>query len=251
MKDFTLSVYAELLSCLINRGFRLLPVREFLKSDLPDTVGVRHDVDRNPGSAWRMAKLEKEAGLTSTYYFKAGKRVFQPGIISAVARLGHEIGYHYEDLSITKGDFEKAIALFQVNLDKFRRIYPVKTISAHGSPLSKWDNRKIWEYYSLNDFSLEMDVSAIKDNLTFYITDAGRSWNDKGVNLRDKVDRISGPEIPCTGKIIDMINKKEISGRILFNIHPEHWADGMLAWYRISIWRGLKNPVKRLFLKTI
>ena len=36
---------------------------------------------------------------------------------------------------------------FRFYLDKFRNIYPVKTICMHGSPLSKYDNRLLWEKY--------------------------------------------------------------------------------------------------------
>ena len=40
--------------------------------------------------------------------------------------------------------FELAICDFERNLRRFRKLYPVKTICMHGSPLSKWDNRDLW-----------------------------------------------------------------------------------------------------------
>ncbi len=40
--------------------------------------------------------------------------------------------------------FELAIDDFRLNLEKMRKLYPVKTICMHGSPLSKWDNRDLW-----------------------------------------------------------------------------------------------------------
>jgi len=33
-------------------------------------------------------------------------------IIKEIASYGHEIGYHFDDLSIAKGDYNKAIELF-------------------------------------------------------------------------------------------------------------------------------------------
>ena len=42
---------------------------------------------------------------------------------------------------------ERAIEDFRINLEKFREIYPVKTICMHGSTLSKYDNRLLWEKY--------------------------------------------------------------------------------------------------------
>jgi len=39
--------------------------------------------------------------------------------------------------------FELAIDDFRLNLEKLQKLYPVKTICMHGSPLSKWDNRDL------------------------------------------------------------------------------------------------------------
>ena len=35
--------------------------------------------------------------------------------------LGHEVGYHYEVLSKAKGDYEKAIQMFEQELNEFRK----------------------------------------------------------------------------------------------------------------------------------
>jgi len=51
-------------------------------------------------------------------------------------------------------DCRLAIEDFRINLDKFRAIYPVKTICMHGSPLSKFDNRLLWEKYDYRDFGI-------------------------------------------------------------------------------------------------
>ena len=65
-------------------------------------------------------------------------------IIREIRDMGHEIGYHYDDLSFCKGDHEKAIRRFEKNLATLREIAPVKTICMEGAPLSKWDNRDLW-----------------------------------------------------------------------------------------------------------
>jgi len=49
-------------------------------------------------------------------------------IIREIRDMGHEIGYHYDDLSFCKGDHEKAIRRFEKNLATLREIAPVKTI---------------------------------------------------------------------------------------------------------------------------
>ena len=75
-------------------------------------------------------------------------------IIKQIADLGHEIGYHYENLSTCGGDLRLSIDDFRLNLEKLRKIYPVETICMHGSPLSKFDNRKLWERYDYRDFGI-------------------------------------------------------------------------------------------------
>ena len=53
--------------------------------------------------------------------------------------MGHEIGYHYENMAKCNGTFEMAIEDFKNNLKKLREIAPVYTICMHGSPRSRWD----------------------------------------------------------------------------------------------------------------
>ena len=64
-------------------------------------VVLRHDIDRKPMNALRMAELEYELGIQSTYYFRF-PCTFKPEIIRKIRDLGHEVGYHYEVLSKAK-----------------------------------------------------------------------------------------------------------------------------------------------------
>ena len=57
-------------------------------------------------NALRMAELEHELGIQSTYYFRF-PYTFKPDIIRKIQALGHEVDYHYEVLSKAKGDYEK------------------------------------------------------------------------------------------------------------------------------------------------
>ena len=84
------------------------------------------------------------------YYFRFKKGVYDPEIMTGIFNLGHEIGYHYEVLSETKGDSDKAIKLFEKQLSEFRQIIPVNTICMHGSPMYKWNELDLWNFH---DFS--------------------------------------------------------------------------------------------------
>ena len=111
-------------------------------------------MDKKPENALKMARIEKELGVNATYYFRIVKESFDENIIQKLANIGHEIDYHYEDICLARGNFENAIKLFEQHLKKFRGLYPIKTICMHGSPLSKWDNRLIWEKYNYKDYEI-------------------------------------------------------------------------------------------------
>jgi hypothetical protein len=68
---------------------------------------LRHDVDRRPGNALKTARLEHDLGIPASYYFRAVPESRDEAVIQKIAGLGHEIGYHYENLSACKGDPEK------------------------------------------------------------------------------------------------------------------------------------------------
>ena len=152
MRDFTLKKYEELCLALLDSGYTPLAVYSYLKGQKNKNnklVVLRHDIDRKCGNALRMAELEHELGIQSTYYFRV-PYTFKPEMIVKI--LGHEVGYHYEVLSKAKGDYEKAVELFEQELNEFRKIVDVKTIGMHGSPLSRYDNRDLWKRYDFNEF---------------------------------------------------------------------------------------------------
>ena len=155
-KDFTLDIYRKLL-CEFNRAdYFFLTFEDLMYKSMPSKkmIILRHDIDKRSENALKMAQIENEYGIKASYYFRIVKQSNTPAIIKKISELGHEIGYHYEDLTLAKGDFDDAISLFEKHLAYFRQYYPIKTICMHGSPLSKYDNRLIWEKISYRDFGL-------------------------------------------------------------------------------------------------
>ena len=60
----------------------------------------------------------------------------------------------------------------------------------HGSPLSKYDNKKIWEKFDYRDYGIIADPAFDIDyDEVFYISDTGRAWNNSTASVRDKVIR--------------------------------------------------------------
>jgi hypothetical protein len=206
--DFTIKTYYILLKTLSNQGFLFKSFYDYLQLGADRYIVLRHDADKLPQNSLKFARIQASEGIKGTYYFRAVPESWDEEIIKGIADLGHEIGYHYEDVSLVAGrrraqgaghrairkenNTEKelvdiALESFSENLEKLRKIAPVKTICMHGSPTSKWDSRLLWKYYDYRDFGLigepYFDIDFDKE---LYLTDTGRRWDGNEVSVRDK-----------------------------------------------------------------
>ncbi len=244
--DFTLEKYKEL--CRAMKTREVLTFRDYVtRQDLPEKyVILRHDVDRKPGNALRMAKLEHELGIQSTYYFRMKPHTFKPDIIRQIADMGHEIGYHYETLDKAKGDPKRAIDIFDAELGEFRTVCTVDTICAHGNPLTKWNNESIWDQYSYSVYGISGEAFSVQDNKICYFTDTGRTWNWK-YRRKDIVSNALGDdaEVVGTDDLIDFISRGN-TDIIYIGAHPERWNDGIFGWSARLLEDKAMNIGKRL-----
>lgn len=249
-KDFTVEKLEQLLKSFVEAGFTVTSFQDFLDSPKERVLVLRHDVDRLPLNSLATAKMEHRLGLKGTYYFRVTSGSFRPEVIEEIVKLGHEIGYHYEDLTIVKGDKEKAFAHFKKWLEKFRAFYPVQTICMHGSPMTKWDNKDVWNDYNYKDLGLTgepyFDVDFDK---MLYITDTGRRWDGDKVSVRDKVNSKLKHNFRKTDDIIASLRKNQISGPVMLTLHPQRWSNNSLIWWKELILQNLKNMVKRLIIQ--
>ncbi len=251
MKDFTLHKYEQFLKIAIKSGYQLVSYEDYLKSDFQKVMILRHDVDKKPQNALKSAQLQYELGVKGTYYFRAVPESFDTEIIKKIVELGHEIGYHYEDLSLCKGDDKVAINHFEKWLKKLREFYQVKTICMHGSPLSKWDNRKLWDRYNYQDFGIVAEPYFDLDfNQIFYITDTGRKWDGNKVSVRDKVKSKFDLSYHSTDELILAFERNKMPNQILQNIHPQRWTNNKTEWIKELFLQGVKNSIKKaIFVK--
>lgn len=253
--DFTLDKYQELCQVLANSHCVLLTVRNYL--EMPDPPAkfaiIRHDVDIRPWKALQMAEIEKKFGIRATYYFRFTRKVFQPYFIRKIADMRHEIGYHYETLDKTKGDYVKAIELFEKELEELRKIAEIKTICMHGNPLTKWDNRDLWTKYDFKNFGIigEAYLSIdFKDIL--YVSDSGRQWGSGG-KTKDRIIHSSNSNsraintlgIKSTDNIIEVLKTEEVR-RICLLLHPGRWSSSLLGWVRVLIHDTAVNVAKQI-----
>ena len=265
MLDFTVNIYKELLRKLSNEKFSFQTFSTFIKESQQKTIILRHDVDLLPQNSLQFARIQAELGLKGSYYFRAVPESWDDDIIQTIASLGHEVGYHYENMDTVASKFQNSINKkqkpseahidaayddFCMNLEKLRKLVPVTTICMHGSPKSKYDNKSIWSKYNYNDLDIigepYYDVDFDK---VFYLTDTGRRWDGWKVSVRDKVIQQDdwnkiGLTYHSTKDIIDGIKSKNLPDKIMMTFHPQRWTNDSLSWSKELIVQNLKNAIK-------
>ena len=258
--DFTLKKYTELLLKLKEAGYLFVTFERYCsdKESLTDScfVILRHDVDLKAENSLATAKIEHSLGVKASYYFRVVEQSNKPDIIKDIVALGHEIGYHYEDMSICNGDTDKALMHFEQQLAYFRHFYPVKTICMHGAPRSKHDSKDLWKSNNYRDYGIigepYFDVDFSK---CFYLTDTGRRWDGFTVSVRDKIPMYQdiwssrGWTYHGTDDIIKAVEKNEFPKQLMMTTHPQRWTGDLVSWGVELAMQSAKNVVKKRMIK--
>jgi hypothetical protein len=281
--DFTIPTYKKLLDALLKACYGFQTFAEFLESPQERVILLRHDVDAKKMNSLHFAEIQHGLGVKGSYYFRMVPQSYDPEVIRKIAEMGHEIGYHYEDMDKASSElrvlsselkeeqlYDRAIRIFQENLEKLRTLYPIKTICMHGSPRSRFDNKALWKKYNYRDYGIIGEpYFDINFNEVFYLTDTGRRWDGEKVSIRDKV-KGSGfsvqsselnpepktqnpepktPSFHFTNQIIRAIEKNELPDKIMFTFHPQRWTNKPLPWIWELFFQNLKNQVKGYLVK--
>lgn len=254
MRDFTLTKYESLLQAIKKTNYSTCTVYDFLKNEPENCIILRHDVDRAVNRNLAMAKLEHRYGIKSTYYFRHIEETFKPEIIRQMARMGHEIGFHYEVMDKANGDMDRAIEIFKKELEDLRKaaekVTEINTVCMHGNPLKPWSNRDLWKKYDFRDFGLIGEpYLSIDYNKVFYLTDTGRTWADLKIRVKDTIDNPGANEksdlrsISSTDDVIRLIQTEKIS-QICLLVHPNRWCEDLGGWTKELLFQNVKNVGK-------
>ena len=244
---WSLDQYEHLLKAICKSEYEATTIASFFRNKgQTKKILLRHDIDRFPYSALQMARLEAEYSITSTYYVRINSHTYKTKILDGISALGHEIGFHYETLSKCAGDIDKANALFCSQLALMRRRYEVNTCSAHGSPLSSWDNRSQMSNSLIHNAELLGDAYfSINYEKISYFTDTGRSWVAENTNFRDRVEGIAlASDIKGFQDIIASISAAA-SPNYCIQTHPERWSYNNVTHVRSFLMDNVVNAIKR------
>jgi hypothetical protein len=242
---FSEKQYRELLTVLSESKFLILPLNNFRKWHDKGKViiGLRHDVDTDPFKALRMAQIEQEYKIYSTFFFlstawyagkikKDGlKRNDLDWLYLAIWAIGHEIAVHNDLLTVISKYKLDPFEFNRQELNYFHSLgIPIYETSSHGSEIAKklhisnfdifsdFAKTKLTMPYkgtcylighnSLKEYGYECESYHLDHNI--YISDAGGCFKIDG-------KPVSFDEVICKLKTVERGN------RIQLLIHPEHY----------------------------
>lgn len=246
MRDFSHQVYLHVILRLREAGYEFQTLAGFIEGHNAKVVILRHDIDITAMPALRLARSEKQHGVTGSYYFRTTKFSYRPQIIREIAALGHEIGYHYEDLTRNDGSMDLATKDFKKNLAQFREIAPVRTVCMHGRSGSPYDNRDIWKQHNLAEFDLIAEPYLSLDfDKVLYLSDTTQKWDGDKIALRDKVKSSLNLSFRTTRDILDNIDK--LPDHIMITIHPELWTKTFPGWLFVKLYVFAHSSYKKYY----
>ena len=103
--DFTCVGYRTLLSLLRHSGYAFTDYHNYQSH--PRCVILRHDIDNSLPQALRLAELEAEEGVKSTWFVLLRTDFYNPASAASqkalrrIRELGHEIGLHFDEMAYT------------------------------------------------------------------------------------------------------------------------------------------------------
>jgi hypothetical protein len=135
--------YRDLLRCAHDHGYLVLGIDDWFHTPpSPDRrcLIIRHDVDQQPGCALRMAAIESDLGVRSTWYLRW--RTAHPRVVAELASQG-AVGLHYETLTravlangVAMPDrdlVERCREVLREEVTAFsKRFGPIRSICPHG-----------------------------------------------------------------------------------------------------------------------
>ena len=235
--DFTFYKYSFLCSAIKESDLKTYTVKDYLiEKPKKGFVILRHDIDDNPEVALNMANLELHFGLRSTYYFRDTRKCFQKEIMKKIARLGFEIGYHYEPT----GKLETDSKIFANALKKFKTSeINIQTVCAHGS-FKEIDLILLSKY---SDIFKNMGVKGeayadVGFNKLDYYSDSGRIWRH--------ISRTGEIKLTNTNRIVDHILRKGVA-KIYILVHPQWWSINIPIWFLKQLSGAISTFIRVIF----
>jgi len=237
--------YVKFLYKAKSNGFEFVPLMAFLNKRVPNEkiIGLRHDVDSELNHALKIAKIEHDLGIKSTYFVLHTASYFYKEISSGIINnklikkllylqdtLGHEIGLHI-DLMPIEIVYKKDPVIYVKNLIGLLREKGINIIGVapHGNLFHHVYRQKyIIEHKEFNnnifaDPYIHFDVKIFNVDYEAYSLDRDIYYSDAKFidNMRWDFSFID-----------DDFYKK--NGRTIILTHTIHWAPSKMYYYTVN-----------------
>lgn len=196
---FTLNSYVRLLQYL-RQIYKIVPFCEIPKKDCRYLI-LRHDIEFSTQAALKMARIERDLGIRSTYFVlfsSIGYNVLKENnvrILKQISKLDHEVGIHYDPSQFRSyGRNMNDTLKIEIQLLEHLLGKKVYSIARHG-PWTRDPFATIKGYINANHPNLRRDL---------FIHESCRAW------------------APVEG-IFQLLN--DPPRRVQLLIHPENWQD--------------------------
>ena len=216
--DFTTENYIKILS-----KYKKTHTFSFFNNSSKNDIILRHDIDFSLDDALRIAKIENNLGIQSTYFILLHSQFYNPlsidssEFIRKILKLGHQIGLHYDEMFFKSNKIDisdsikKEIELLEQHFNT-----KINAVVRHNPSIS---GKKI-------PIKLPVGVvDAMSEQFTLnrkYISDSVRNWREN-----------SGHYFCSDENIYDEL-------QIL--IHPVLWTDKILS--REEVLSQIMNKIK-------
>lgn len=215
--DFTTSHYRDLIRKAKEKNYIFSRYHSFDKNS--KFVLWRHDIDLSPHRALRLAQIENEEGVFSTYFIHLHSEYYNPfekevfNIIKQIIGLGHDIGVHFDahfyDLKTEKEIETRLLNEKQILENLFST--KIHSFSFHFTNPFVLSCTK-WMYAGL----INAYADYFKTEVT-YCSDSNGYWRFQ--------------------RMMDVIEESNVP-RLHLLTHPEWWQEEMM-----SPWQKIKRAV--------
>ena len=199
LEDFTLKSYVKLLRYL-GQIYAIVPFCKLPNKDIPYLI-LRHDIDISFPAALKMAQMERDLNIKSTYFVLFSSAFYNVlegdnvDILKQISKLGHEIGLHYYPAQYRRYN-QNPMKTLKIEIQLLEHLLGKKiySIARHGP----WDRDPfagIKKYINANHPYLRADV---------FIHESDRAWT------------------PFQG-LINLLNSPPKRAQLL--IHPGNWQE--------------------------
>ena len=142
--NFTYDHYTDILQEL-KKSHKFTSFKNATSND----IILRHDIDTSLHAALKMAKIEKELGISSTFFILLSSEFYNPisvdgsKIIREILALGHKLGLHYNDIFIFENNVDATETITtEINLLEQHFNTKIEAVASHERVLAASKHNK-------------------------------------------------------------------------------------------------------------